>query len=148
MNPDVICPNGARINNSQEPLSFSLETLLTSVTLACFAIGLYQLLGSIVVFGVLLILLVVAGVQAYEAGRSFSFWQMIGSAFILLWVLVPQPSNRSIDGVIAFSVFSGIGAWLAYRALVFGHWFTRLLAAIVVLAYLTALASYAVNKLW
>ena len=121
-------------------MRFSLKGLLLVVTCCALSLGLYQLVGPIVVVGILLALIVFAGVDSHKTENSEPFWQGIGSAIILVFCAPIFVSSTTEIGAIIISTMFAIGAWLAYRSVLRGNWGTRILATLVAILYLFVLA--------
>ena len=94
----------------------------------------------------LLASLFVAGFIAHENEKPAPYWSCVGSVVIFVFFALPllvfRPSEARLiifgpseARLIIFACFFSIGGYLSYSAIRHGHWTTRILALLVMMAY-------------
>jgi len=85
----------------------------------------------------------VAGFVAHENEKPAPYWSCVGSMVIFFFIALPLlVFGPSEVGAILFACFFSIGGYLSYSAIRHGHWTTRILATLVMMAY--ALSFFAI----
>ena len=116
-------------------LTFSLKTLLNTVTLAALLLGLYLAIGPASLAIASLVLLVFAGFASHKANAPIPYWKCVGSGAILFYLLPPLGYQPLHAETILNSIVFAIGVFLVYSSIRHGHWSTRMLGIVVIIPY-------------
>lgn len=125
------------MEESEEPksgLRFTLKNLFGVTTYCAIACGTITLFHEI---GLLLVLVTSAIIALYYActqDQLPSLYMCIG-AVLLLFFLVPSLGPPSEAELILSDIAVGIGIWLSFNAIRYGHWSTKLVACCTFILY-------------
>lgn len=116
--------------------------MVTSAIAALFGMGVafgVEVVGGIICWGGILGLFGAVGYSAHQNNKALYFYLCILSMVLIPFAL-PSPHNHSTDAQVIFNALViGVGSWMTFVSIRFGHRGTRILGSLVMVPYVVSI---------